>query len=368
MKNLNKKKGIGILAAIFLLISLTSAGYASEDFLKGKIYPIQAAETSLTKAFQKASEMFNKNGKGDLFFTGYIFQSRHNIQWGDTKGKTGSFKVLVKGDEIKIKRPSLLHQGTSFNTKEGGEPAGVVFLRKGKKGEILDTHILDLDNTYEFSEAPLYWLGTINTDTSAKFLENIFDHSGQNIQKELIFLMSTHDSQRPFEFMKQIALGKHPVKLRKEAIFWLGNYKNSRSLALLKDIYSQEKDPLLRKQVIFALYLSDQGDAVREIIRIARKDKSSVVRKQAIFWLGQKAGEESIKALKGFVEEDQDLAVKKQAVFAISRLPEKKAVPMLIDIAKTNKNPTVRKQAVFWLGQTGSEDALKFFEAILTEK
>jgi len=368
MKNLNKKKGIGILASVFLLVSLTSAGYASEDYLKGKVFSIQAAEISLTKAFQKASEMFNKEGKGDLFFTGYIFQSRHSIQWGDMKGKSGSFKVMVKGDDIKIKRPALLHQRTSFNTEEGGELVGVVFLRKGKKGDILDTHILDLDNTYEFSEAPLYWLGTIDTDTSAKYLEKVFDHSGQKIQKELIFLMNTHDSQRPYEFMKRIALGKHPTKLRKEAIFWLGNYKNSRSLALLKDIYSREEDPLLRKQVIFALYLSDQGEAVREIIRIARKDKSTVVRKQAIFWLGQKAGEKSIKALKGFVEEDQDLDVKKQAVFAISQLPDNKAVPMLIDIAKTNKNPTVRKQAVFWLGQTGSEDALKFFEAILTKK
>ena len=370
MKKMSKRLGMVFLAVIFFLAVLVSIGNASEDFLKGKVNYIDGPGMSLTKGFTQASEIFNKADKGDSFFTGYIFQSRHTIHWGDIKGKPASFNVLVKGDKIKMKRPSLTHRGTSFNTEEGGEPAGLIFLRRGKgeNAEIVDAHILDLDNTYDFSDAPLYWLGKIDTNDSVKFLEDIFDNSGYAVQKELIFLASTHDSQRPFDFMKRIATGNHPVKLKKDAIFWLGNYKNSRSLALLKNIYSREDSTVLRKQIVFALYLSDQEEAVKEIIHIAKKDKSTVVRKQAIFWLGQKAGKESIKALKGVVEDDKDLDVKKQAVFAISQLPKNKSVPMLIDIARTNKSPKVRKQAIFWLGQTESKEALKFFEEILTEK
>jgi len=370
MKKMSKRLGMATMAAIFLIAGLALSGYASEDFLKGKVNYIDRPGMSLIKGFTQAAEMFNTTGKGDSFFTGYIFQSRHTIHWGNIKGEPASFNVLVKDDKIKMKKPSLTHEGTSFNTEEGGEPAGLIFLRrgKGKNAEIVDVHILDLDNTYDFSDVPLYWLGKIDTDDSVKFLEDIFDNSGYTVQKELIFLASTHDSQRSFDFMKRIAAGDHPVKLKKDAIFWLGNYKNSQSLALLKDIYSREDSTVLRKQIVFALYLSDQEEAVKEIIHIAKKDKSTVVRKQAIFWLGQKAGKESIKALKSVVEDDKDMDVKKQAVFAISQLPKNKSVPMLIDIARTNKSPKVRKQAIFWLGQTESKEALKFFEEILTKK
>jgi hypothetical protein len=41
---------------------------------------------------------------------------------------------------------------------------------------------------------------------------------------------------------------------------------------------------------------------------------------------------------------------------------------MLIDIAKGNASPSVRKKAIFWLGQSGDEAALRFFEDILLKK
>jgi HEAT repeat protein len=55
-------------------------------------------------------------------------------------------------------------------------------------------------------------------------------------------------------------------------------------------------------------------------------------------------------------------------VFAISQLPQEKSVPLLIDIAENNKSASVRKKAIFWLGQTGDEEALKYFEKILLKK
>ena len=91
------------------------------------------------------------------------------------------------------------------------------------------------------------------------------------------------------------------------------------------------------------------------------------IREKAVFWLGQKASEEAVRGLKEIVEgPDED--VKESAVFAISQLPKQKAVPMLIGIAKDNKSPSVRKKALFWLGQTGSEEAIKLFEEILLKK
>jgi len=39
-----------------------------------------------------------------------------------------------------------------------------------------------------------------------------------------------------------------------------------------------------------------------------------------------------------------------------------------LDPIEANKNPSVRKKALFWLGQTGSEEAVKLFEEILLKK
>ena len=87
------------------------------------------------------------------------------------------------------------------------------------------------------------------------------------------------------------------------------------------------------------------------------------------FWSSTRASAESVSALKDIVEAKDDAAgLKDQAVFAISQLPHDRSVPLLIDIAKTNGSPSVRKKAIFWLGQTGDEAALKFFEDILLKK
>ena len=54
-----------------------------------------------------------------------------------------------------------------------------------------------------------------------------------------------------------------------------------------------------------------------------------------------------------------------KAVFAISQLPKDEGVPKLIELAQTHRDPEVRKQAMFWLGQSGDERAVEFFEAVL---
>ena len=55
----------------------------------------------------------------------------------------------------------------------------------------------------------------------------------------------------------------------------------------------------------------------------------------------------------------------KKAVFGISQLPPDEGVPLLIELAQTHSHPKVRKQAMFWLGQSGDQRALDFFERIL---
>ena len=52
-------------------------------------------------------------------------------------------------------------------------------------------------------------------------------------------------------------------------------------------------------------------------------------------------------------------------MFSLSQLPKDEGVPKLIAVARTHRDPEVRKQAMFWLGQSGDERAVQFFEDVL---
>jgi HEAT repeat protein len=65
------------------------------------------------------------------------------------------------------------------------------------------------------------------------------------------------------------------------------------------------------------------------------------------------------------IVDDPDREVRKKAVFSLSQLPKDEGVPKLIAVARTHRDPEVRKQAMFWLGQSGDERAVQFFEDVL---
>jgi HEAT repeat protein len=323
----------------------------------------------LAKKFVTAEKELKK---GDIYFTGYSYESRHSLHMDTDWTSSEPFRVNVKDDEIKLDRPSKRKKKgrICYNSEDESGPVGILFLHRivDRREEIIDAHLIELERSYEFTATPIYWFGDATVEESFRNLEGRFEKGSPGLQKTLIFIISTHNTPKSYDFLCRVARGEYDNKLRKNAIFWLGNYLDSRSLEDLKDIYKKEKDQDVKEQIIFALSLSDQQEAVVEMINIAKKDKDQKIRKNALFWLGQKASEKAVQALKDVVESDEDLELKDSAVFAISQLPEEKSVPMLIDIAKTNRSPSVRKKAIFWLGEVGSDEALKFFEEILLKK
>jgi len=341
-------------------------------FLKGKVADLSASTAGLDKKIESAGGEARKAKVGDLYFTAYLFESRHKIHRGGEGRISEGFVIGAKETRIKIDE---IGSGKNRVDVEGQKedspaPAALLFLHSQKDG-LLDVSLLDPDQSYDFSETSVYWLGRATNDESLALVEKCFESAGSktHLQSTLIFISSCHPGPKAPDFMKKVALGSYPVKARESAVFWLGNYGDSKSLSSLKEIFAKAQDTGVKKQVVFALQLSKQKEAVEELIRIAKNEPSQDIRKNAVFWLGQKASAESIKALKEIVDgPEEESKLKEQAVFAISQLPKEKSVPMLIDIAKTNKSPSVRKRAIFWLGQTGDESALKFFEEILLKK
>jgi HEAT repeat protein len=364
---------VWLAAGLIFLLIFPVLEAVQEKSLKGKIFYLDQEGLSLVKKMELAENKFQKEEKGQVYFTGYSFQSRYEINMNGDYDSKSPYEVSSRQDEIRIQRRSG-REGFSTNSKKAGSSGGMTGLLimhriAGNKSEVMDMHIFDIDRTYEFNQEPVYWLGCAETKESFRFLENEFDKSVSDLKEIITFVLYSHDTPLSYDFLFQAAQGNHSDDVRKNAVFWLGNFKDQKSLDMLKRIFNKESSTELKKQVIFAFTLSDMEEAVEELIKMARQDNSEEVRKQAVFWLGQKASEKSIQALKGVVDEDdEDDEVRKSAVFAISQLPSEKSVPILIDIAKTNKSPFVRKQAIFWLGQKDSKEALKFFEEILLKK
>ncbi len=358
-------------AALMVLLLASFSAEEPEVFLKGKVHILYDANLNLAQRLELAKTEFRKSKSGDSYITGYFFMSRHKIHMGERMASQQPYSVKVDRDDIKVRR-KFKASGTmeSWNSKDAGEPVGLLLLHRIFKGksEIQDARIIDLDQTYEFEDQTVYWLGKAENEESVRFLQNQFEDGGPELQKTLLHIICSHDGLKAHDFLRRIVFGNYARKVRKNAIFWLGNYRDRKSLDYLKDIIQKEERLELKKQAVFAIQLNDDAEAVAELIKIAKTERDLQVRKNAIFWLGQKASQKSIKALKEVVESEEDIKLKTHAVFAISQLPKDQSVPMLIDIAKTNKSPEVRKKAIFWLGQTGDERALKFFEEILLKK
>jgi len=370
---MNKRKIVQTFVVLFCLAILGSV-YAQEipEKFSGTIRSLDTAELSLEKRFEWAQNESKKSQKGDFYFTGYQFLSRDKIHMGGDWNADEPYKVTIKGEKIKVRTRSVRTDfSESYKSERGGAPAGFIFLHRigSNRAEILDMHIMDLDRKYDFGEIPLYWLGNTDNSESLAFFEDKLDRESERMSDSFVFAIYLHDHPQVCDKLYGIARGAYSTSVRKNAIFWIGNLKDAKSFNCLKTILKEEENTQLKEQAVFALHLNDTEKAVKELIHIAKNNESRKVRKSAVFWLGQKASKECVKALKDMVDApDEDSSVKGSAVFAISQLPEDKAVPMLIGIAKTNKNPKVRKQAIFWLGQTGSNEALKFFEDILLKK
>lgn len=365
-----------VLSILWLMLSSLAesrplAGEAP-NFLKGKVFDLSGGAGTLEQKISQAHSEAQRTKGGDLYFAAYLFESRHKIHRGSGRFVGEGFAVDAKEAKIRIDEIGKGKNEVSVEGKaeEAPAPAALLFLFSKTNG-LLDVSLLDPDQSYDFSSASVYWLGRATGEESLALAEINFESAGSNthLQSTLVFVASCHPSPKALDFLKMVALGRAPGKVRESAVFWLGNYGDARSLAILKDVFAKVQEVGVKKQVVFALQLSKQKEALGELVRIAKNEPNEDIRKNAIFWLGQKASAESIKALKEIVDEPKEESkLKDQAVFAISQLPKEKSVPMLIDIAKTNKSPSVRKKAIFWLGQTGDDAALKFFEEILLKK
>ncbi len=355
----------------------------------GNFIKVEGAD--LRAKLATAAEMGRARAPQTRFWAAYSFDVRPGVavdpDGGEFRGSMTSY-----GDMTVFFGKS---NGVAVETRN----LGVFVLYEPDGQRVVRVEVYNLDRKREYSGFPVYWLGRGGNEESLNFLRGLAEMNlGERVVENATVAVALHDDPRVSEVLKSLVRSSKNQEVRRTAVHWLGvtgvetNFladlvrsesedgevrraaghalgvsSDPASLSTLISLYGSVSNQELRRALIHSISInSNQEPAIDFLIKLARSERDSESRNQALFWLGHKAGEKALGVLKDTVErEDDDTEVQKHAVFVISRRPKDEAVPLLIKIARTHAKPEVRKQAIFWLGRTGDDRALAFFEELL---
>lgn len=212
--------------------------------------------------------------------------------------------------------------------------------------------------------SPVRWIEPVEPANSVAMLSSLLDRKqGDGVDHGLIAL-AHHADASAMPALAARAEPSHPTKEREQALFWMGQIRGAEGAEVIERYATTDPDPELREKAIFALSQSKAPTVYAQILKIAHKDSVDDVRSKAFFWLAQmddpRAKDDIIASLKT----EPSGEVREQAVFALSQLDDA-ADEALIAVLRGDYPRDVKKKALFWLGQSGSPQALAYFDEAL---
>lgn len=219
------------------------------------------------------------------------------------------------------------------------------------------------------SSTPIHDLGTVDADTSARWLigqsarvDLMKKHSLDNI----LTALGMHRGEVAHKELALIARGGDRAESRRSAIFWLAKARGIAGANLVTELMFGDREPDVRRHAAFAITVSKSPRVAQDLIRLGDTDKDGEVRGQAWFWLAQTGAAESEKAIGAALRKDRDDHVREQAIFALTQLPGDRGTRALIAAAEDQSlTREQRKRAVFWLAQSDKDGAQAYLEKVL---
>ena len=215
------------------------------------------------------------------------------------------------------------------------------------------------------STSTVRWIDPVDPASSVAMLSSLLNRKSGVAGDHGLIALAHHAESSATRTLAARAESSHPFKEREQALFWLGQTRGAEGVKVVEHYATTDADPKLRVKAIFALSQSKAPDAYAHILTIARDDAAEHVRGEALFWLVQmddtRAKDDIIASLK---TESSD-KVREQAVFALSQLHQGAADEALISVLRGDYSRAVKKQALFWLGQSGSPQAMAYFDEAL---
>ncbi|HJY37146.1 MAG TPA: HEAT repeat domain-containing protein [Steroidobacteraceae bacterium] len=215
------------------------------------------------------------------------------------------------------------------------------------------------------SVSTVRWIASVDPASSIAMLSSLVDRNATGDPDDHgLVALAYHADAAATRSLAVHAEASHRRKEREQALFWLGQTRGVEGADVIERYATTDPDPKLREQAIFALSQSSAPDAYAHILAMAHKDPSEHVRGQAYFWLAQmddaRAKDDIIAALKSESSDE----VREEIVAALSQL-EDSADEALIAVLRGDFPRAVKKQALFWLGQSGSAEAMAYFDEAL---
>jgi HEAT repeat protein len=209
------------------------------------------------------------------------------------------------------------------------------------------------------------WIDSVDAASSIAMLSSLVDRAatGDPDDHGLAALAYQADAAAT----RSLALHAEPAhrsKEREQALFWLGQTRGVEGADVIEHYAATDADPKVREQAIFALSQSKAPEAYAHILAIAHKDPAEHVRSQAYFWLAQMGDERATDDIIAALKTESSESVRDEVVFALSQL-EDTADEALIAVLRGDFPREVKKQALFWLGQSGSPQAMAYFDEAL---
>ena len=345
-----KKNGSSLL--VFAVVAtLGVAASAATSFEDAHIVP-ETIHGSLAATIEEL-------GKGAETWIAYavpLVSGDHNPCCFDGGGRVGHCRLDDRNFSLSYGvdgRPKPIPDGTLR-----------VFLRVEKR-EIERIRVYGGNCTIDARNATIHVLDDVDAKESVELLAGLV-RKDEDMADQALAAMSLHAEETAGRALLRFTDRESPAWLRAKAAFWLGSTRGEESLRRLTEMAKNDPSDDVREQAVFAVSVSNAEGSEQVLIDLARRDPRPETRSKALFWLSQEASERVPETLRQAVDDDPNVEVKEQAVFALSQLPKDRGVPLLIDIARSSeRHSRVRKAAIFWLGQSGDERALDFFEEVL---
>jgi hypothetical protein len=215
------------------------------------------------------------------------------------------------------------------------------------------------------ADTPVARLGDADAADSAQWLQQwIGTHAKHSDVDSALAALAYQAGPQATQALDALGAAQAPQEQRKNAIFWLGQTRGRDGATIVERYARHDGDAEVREHAVFSLSQAKAIDGYAVIYDIAQHDASRQVRSQSLFWMAQTGDARAAKDIRAAIGNDTDPEVREQGVFALSQIhPGGDAA--LIDILRSDVSRDVKEKAMFWLGQSGSDEAIRFIDQAL---
>ncbi len=209
-------------------------------------------------------------------------------------------------------------------------------------------------------------LADVTDAVSLDFLDAQYRQRGHKDDDDLLLAaIAYHRADAATAHLAEFAKPVEPRAAREKALFWIGQMRGLAGVELVDHYATLDPSPELREHAIFVLSEAKIGDGYARIKRISTSDANHEVRSRALFWMAQSGDRRAKDDILAAIRQEQSEDGIEQAVFALSQLKAGEGDAALIALLKSDAPRAAKEKALFWLGQSGSDAALAFFDKAL---